>query len=143
MAAAPATVPAAFEQAAAALDALHEELISSARSETIELALALARRVIGEVVRRGDVDVQPMIDEALQRLGDGLKVTVRVHPRQRAALDGWIAQKDPSAVVVVYDDALDVSDVVVESDSGVVDARVASRFARVEAAARASLQAKP
>lgn len=80
-----------------------------------------------------------MIDEALQRLGEGLKVTVRVHPSQRAALDSWIANKDPAAVVVVYDDSIDLADVVVESDSGVVDARVVTRLARVEAAARASL----
>lgn len=101
--------------------------------------MELARRVVGDAVDRCDIDIAAFLDEAVNRIDDGTKVTVRIHPDQRQTVDRWLAGVGHDAVHLHVDESLDRCDVVVESASGVVDGRIATRHKRVEDAVRAAV----
>lgn len=130
----------AFLAAAARFEALHAEVMKSARAEVLELAIQIARRVVGDAVDRSEVDVTGLVAEAVARIGEGTRATVRVHPNQRSVIDRWLASAASDSVAVVFDESLAGGDVVVESADVSIDGRVATRMQRVEAAVRMSME---
>lgn len=131
---------AAFVAAAARLDALRDQVLEGARQQMIELALQIARRVVGDHVSRVDVDIQPLLAQAVSQVADGVQATVRVHPSCCHMVEAWMVQAPVRAVRVVADPSLQAGDVVVESDGGNVDGRLAPRLARAEADVRRALE---
>jgi flagellar assembly protein FliH len=123
-----------------ALRRLHdvqEGLIHRARAEVVELAMQIARHVIAQNVAHDDADLGPVVDDAIRQLGDALSVVVRVGPRHHAALSARHGQD--RRIQVVLDPSLGDGDIVVDSDSGSVDARLESRLDAVARAVRASV----
>ena len=114
--------------------------MKSARAEVLELAILIARRVVGDAVDRSEVDVTSLVAEAVSRIGEGTRATVRVHPSQRSVLDRWLAGSASESVAVVFDEALASGDVIVESADVSIDARVATRMQRVESALRMAME---
>ena len=106
----------------------------------LELAIQLARRVVGDAVDRCDLDVTGLLEESVTRLGEGTRATVRVHPSQRSVIERWLAGSSLQSVQVVFDDQIGTADVIVESPSVSIDGRVATRLHRVETAVRAQME---
>lgn len=134
-----AAVSAAFIAAAARLDALRDELLENARHEMVELALQVARSVIGDHVSRADVDLQPVLGNALSQIAEGIQATVRIHPSSRHMVEAWMVQGVGRSVRIVADASLHMGDVVVESDGGSVDGRLQTRLDRAEEEVRRAL----
>ena len=130
---------AAFTAAAARLDVLREQLLETARQEMVELALQIARSIVGEHVSRADVDIQPLLENALSQIAEGIQATVRVHPTCRHMVEAWMVHVPGRTVRIVVDPSLQAGDVVVESDGGGVDGRLDTRLARAEEGVRRAL----
>jgi hypothetical protein len=120
-----------------ALADVQDDVLARARVELVELALHVARHVIGEHVAWGAFDLQPVIDNALGQLGEAIDVVVRVGESQHEAVSRAMSERPHVRVVV--DAAFGEADVVVESGNGSVDGRLEHRLAAVTRAVRASV----
>jgi hypothetical protein len=133
------TVPSSVE-AFAGLIAVQDDLMARARVEIVELALHVARHVIGEHVAWGAFDLQPVIEDALRQLGEALEVVVRVGPRQHAAVAAALeSMEGVHHARVVLDETLGAGDVVIVSDGGTVDGRLEHRLSAIAHAVRTSV----
>jgi hypothetical protein len=120
-----------------ALADVQDDVLARARVELVELALHVARHVIGEHVAWGAFDLQPVIDNALAQLGEAIDVTIRIGENQHEAVAR--AMSEHPHVRIVVDPTFGDADVVVDSSNGSVDARLEHRLAAVTRAVRASV----
>lgn len=111
---------AALDQAAAALEAKY-------RGEAIELALAVARAVVGETLSIDDDALMNVVERALSMVPRADQLVVRTHPedfdRMRILVADAAARRgDPGLVRVVSNPGVERSGVIVDFESGSVDA---------------------
>lgn len=136
---APSPVPSSVE-AFTGLIAVQDDLMARARVEIVELALHVARHVIGEHVAWGAFDLQPVIEDALRQLGEALEVVVRVGPQQHASVAAALGNMQGAHHArVVLDETLGAGDVVIVSDGGTVDGRLEHRLSAIAHAVRTSV----
>jgi flagellar assembly protein FliH len=129
----------AHEAARAELAAAHLEverarqaLLADAETTVATLALAIARRLVGEDLEAHPERVRALVLEALGRVRRATRARVRVHPSDAAQL----VDLD---VAIVADAAIERGGCMVESEIGNVDARLE---ARLDALARALASAR-
>lgn len=124
------------------LGTLRDEMVRQTEQQVVELALAIARRVLH---REASIDPElagALAHVALDRLGPASPATIRLHPDDYStvgshAAEGWNGR----AVKVVPDPAVARGGCLVESDFGYIDASV---DAQVDEIARAMLgEARP
>jgi flagellar biosynthesis/type III secretory pathway protein FliH len=136
---------AGMEAAAAQVEVRLSELASAqaawlarAEADSVELALEMARRILGRELRGDPGLVYACASEALRVAGPVRRLRVRLHPdavallRERSPALG--AQVEGRALELVADPALIPGDVVVETEAGQVDGRIESRLALFRAA---------
>lgn len=82
-----------------------EDLIREARDRIVDLALAVARRIVGESVTADPALLDRIYERALAEIGELVPVTIRVHPDDRAVsrIDELAATR---GVEVVADEAV-------------------------------------
>lgn len=110
-----------------------ERLLARAEPELVELAFAVARRVLDGVAQRDRQVVVEVAARALEAVRQRKELTLRVHPddagavregeprlRERLAGEPWIA--------IVEDPSVGQGGVVVETEAGTVDARLATQL---------------
>lgn len=106
--------------------------IAAAEPELVRLAMAVAERVIhGELVTNPAVIVDN-VREALTRLVSREVVTLRVNPLDldmiRTHRDQIVAAGDVEHLRIVEDQRVDRGGVMVETDAGTIDAKVATQL---------------
>ncbi len=123
----------ARQQAAAAL--------AAAERQVVELALAVAGKIMAREAAGDPAQVLPLVKAALNRVQEEEQVTVRVHPgcyeqvlAARPELQAVLSSA--AALAVVADATLQAGDCIVETPYGTVDARVDTQLALVKAALR-------
>jgi flagellar biosynthesis/type III secretory pathway protein FliH len=120
-----------------------DRLLRDAGREVAELALAVARKVLGRELA-GAGGVLPLAEAALAAARGRREVVLRVHPSDAAALragEGRLAAALGRAPVEVRDDAaLAPGAVVVDTEAGRIDAGLE---AQLEVLARALAEAGP
>jgi flagellar assembly protein FliH len=108
------------------------KLIESAEPELVRLALGIAERVLHQQVALDRGVVVEMAKIAIARLIERDTVTVRVNPadleRMRDHRDDLIALGDIRNLRVVEDQRVDRGGVVVDTDAGTIDARIATQL---------------
>jgi flagellar assembly protein FliH len=113
-----------------ALAAARGDMIRATEHQMVELALAVARRIVQREVRLDRDLLVSMAHVALQRLEHGVAVTVRFNPEDyTATIASQTARWAGMPVTVVPDSSLPRGEV-----------RVDSAFGRVEAGVEAQLQ---
>ena len=114
------------------IDALQPQLARA----VCDIATALAEQVLRQALREQPEAVAVVAGEAVQAVAQGARrITVHLHPDD---LD-WVRTGAPEALEarqarLMADPALDRGDCIVRSETGSVDARVASRWAQAIAA---------
>jgi flagellar assembly protein FliH len=114
------------------LRSLRETMIRQTEQQMIELALAIAHRILRrESALDGDLIVA-MARVALERLGEAAEATIRLNPEDYAHTvqrhgDHWAGAK----VRVIADPAVGRGGCLVESDFGFIDAGVEAQFDEV------------
>jgi flagellar assembly protein FliH len=108
-----------------ALTALRAQMIRQTERQMVQLALAVARRVINREVSLAPDLLIAMARVALDRLGESMAVTVRLHPEEFEATGAArAAQLEGSNVTVVADARVGRGGCRVESDLGAIEVGV-------------------
>jgi flagellar assembly protein FliH len=111
------------------LASLRQTLLHQSERQLVQLALALARRIVRREIAADEELLMALARVALDKLGDAGQATVRLHPEDfaRAAARGaerWAA----AHVTVVADPAVSRGGCLVESPFGFVDATIDAQF---------------
>jgi flagellar assembly protein FliH len=114
------------------LTTLRAQMIHQTERQMVQLALAVARRIVHREVSIDQDLLIAMARVALDRLGESAKVTVRLHPEEFEATAGArAAQWTTSAVEVVADARVGRGGCRVESEYGMMDAGVEGQIQEV------------
>ncbi len=111
------------------LTALRAEIIQRSERQVVQLAMAIAERMINREISLDRGLVCAMARVALDRLGENASAAIRLHPDDFAAVsaglgDGW---KD-SQITIAPDPMVSRGGCRVHSDFGFMDVDVASQF---------------
>lgn len=110
--------------------------LASARQDLVELAMAIARRVVRHVGEREREVVSANLEEAIRLAGRRSEVKILVHPADadaaRSFADGLLGRKDQwKHVEIVEDPRMSPGGCRVHWDSGAVDASLETQLDRI------------
>ncbi len=112
--------------------AQREAVIAGAEPELVRLAMAIAERIVHTEVANNRQVVVENVRAALTRLVSREVVTLRVNPADHETIrqyrDSIIAASDVEHLRVVEDQRVDVGGVLVETDAGTIDAKIATQL---------------
>lgn len=118
-----------------------EELIVSSEQFVLSFALKVAEKIIGSTefsTLKLDKDkLQQVVSESLKLFSNSTKYTFRVHEETGEVVEKYKTEilkqiKKPVEISIVEDPMLKMSDCLVESDYGVLDARIESQFKEIK-----------
>ncbi|MHB8197346.1 MAG: FliH/SctL family protein [Vulcanimicrobiaceae bacterium] len=108
------------------------KIVESAEPEIVKLALAVAERVVHRQISVEPEIVVENVRSAITRLLAREAVTVRVSPADletmRGHRDSLLADHDIERLHIVEDQRVDRGGVVIETDSGTIDAKIATQL---------------
>lgn len=108
------------------------KIIEGAESEIVKLAIGVAERVLHKAVEVDREIVVAIARAAIAQLVDRESVTVRVNPidleRMKQHRDSMLALGESRHMRVIEDQRIDPGGVVVETDGGTLDAKIATQF---------------
>jgi flagellar assembly protein FliH len=114
---------------------LRGTIVRDTEHQMVQLALALARRVVLRELTLDPDLVAALAHVAVERLGDQAPATIRMHPEDFATVAAHRgAQWEGTQVSVLPDAAVPRGGCVVESDFGLIDASVDAQFAELSRA---------
>ncbi len=124
------------ERLAAGVSALRmtsERLAEQARSDALELALLVARRIVEAELSTNIERFFTVIRSVIRRAGESQRVVVRLHPEDAARVEAAGGARALSSMAVAQiqisgDADLELGDCMVEADFGVVDGRLNTRL---------------
>jgi flagellar assembly protein FliH len=127
---------------------LHDGLLARAEAELVELALAVAGRVLARIVERDGGAVVELAGRALEAARQRSEVTICAHPDDLAALraaEPQLLGNLPRArrVALVGDATVGRGGVLVETEAGSYDARLAQQLEALGRALRANGEEVP
>jgi flagellar assembly protein FliH len=111
------------------LDGLRSQMVAQTERQMVQIALAVARRILRREVSIDQDLVVALARVALDRLGDQVSATVRLNPDDYAGITARRgAEWAGTRVSVVADPAVSRGGCRVESDLGFVDAGIDAQF---------------
>lgn len=115
------------------------EAFAAAERQVVELALAVAGKVLAREVAEDPAVILPIVKAALAKVEDQERITIRVHPGcyelvLAARPDLQASLTRANTVTVTADGALKEGDCIVETPFGTVDARIDTQLELVKAA---------
>jgi flagellar assembly protein FliH len=110
---------------------VRREMIRQTERQMVQLALAIAKRVVRREIALDRDLTQTMARLALERLGDSTTVTLRLHPDDFAAIGHKCDEWQRSHVSVVADRDVSRGGCLVESDFGFIDGSIEAQFHEV------------
>ncbi|MCX5672044.1 MAG: FliH/SctL family protein [Planctomycetota bacterium] len=119
----------ALELAVQRLSALEEQTIADAETQLVELALAVAQKVLMQEIENGRYRVETIVREALRHLPTRRVMVVRLNPEDLAAWEQAAAGAAATEKLpVVADSRLRRAECLVETAEGGVSATLADRL---------------
>jgi len=122
---------AAMESAAGKVLALQADLTTDAEDQVVDLALAVAEKVLMQEFDQGRARIEPLVREALRHLPARRDIVVRLNPQDlahvQAAAPGSAAPA-LGGLKTVADTSLRRGECIVESAEGTVPATLADRL---------------
>lgn len=137
---------AALGEAVAAIEALRAEVADAVERDAVELALALAGKVLAAALQVRPELVVDVVQGALRRIGDRRRITVLVNPADLEAVKGAVGEiAAPGSGVelcdVQSDQRVAAGSAVVRTPEGEVDASVPTQLERAREVAATALEA--
>lgn len=113
------------------------ELLAELRPYVVRLAVEIARRIVQRELRTDPGLIVRTTDTALEQVASASGVRVRVHPLDAELLQQTMSEMVPApdraaAIEVVPDGSIEQGGCVVESDRGIVDARLRTQFEEMQ-----------
>lgn len=118
----------ALQSAVAELVQLRQGDIEKMEAETVRLALAIARKIVGIEAERGTA-IRHVVKAALEKVGDPRHLTLRLNPNDIAMVEKFkqelLLGDDPDTICRIEpDETIDRGGCMVETQLGDVDARI-------------------
>ncbi len=109
------------------------ELVHELQPYAVRIAVEVARRIVRRELRTDPGLITRTVASALEQVAAESRVHVRVHPLDARLLQDTIrdivsASDEAAAVEIVPDGSVEQGGCVVESDRGIVDARLRTQF---------------
>lgn len=132
-----------IDQAAAALGRVQEEIVRIRQQdvrqmevETVRLALAIAKKIIGHESRHGQI-VKQVVKSAMSRVADPRNMILKLNPGDidtiHASRPEWTASDDSGAAIRIEpDESIQQGGCTIETQLGDVDARIDSQVKIIE-----------
>jgi len=119
-------------------DAARDRYLAESELELIRLAVRIAQKIIGAELRLNPETIVSLAREAMQSLGRERSVTLRVSPDDlelmRGRIDSLRETGGPQRLIeVVSDRSVGLGGCIVESEYGVIDARLETQIRCMEA----------
>jgi flagellar assembly protein FliH len=115
------------------LAALRPRLRRQAEADTLQLALAIARRVLRRELAIDPEALHGLVLAALEKVDAREICRVRVHPSQAAAVSAWLRQASAGQTIeVVADPASEPGAAVFETERGDLDASIETQLQEIE-----------
>lgn len=121
-------------QTLAQLVTLRESLTHRTEQQVVELALAVAARIVHRELSLDRELLLVMARIALDRLSDVAQATIRLHPDDEAAARGTRDSWPAGAVRIVADPSIRPGGCVVQTDCGIVDVGVDAQIKELSTA---------
>ncbi len=139
-----------FEAMARRLEKLIEKIglegnriLPKYEAQMVELSLAMARHIIGEEVKTGPEAVLSCIRSAMEKVIEGSRVHIHLNPDDMQLIEGKIEKHIRPAgghqVDMVSDASIDKGGCLIETEFGLVDATMDSRWRAIEKEMRKTL----
>ena len=116
------------------LSALRAEILQKTERQVVQLAIAMARRIVHREISLDTDLMAAMARVALDRLGEGANATIRLHPDDYAATAGARGHADAGVVRVVADSVVRRGGCLVQSDFGLIDVSADAQIAELATA---------
>jgi flagellar assembly protein FliH len=123
-----------LEQTLDELSTLRDRLTRRTERQVVELALAVAGRILHREISLDRELLLVMARLALDRLGDAPAATVRLHPDDEAAVRGGRAAWPGGAIEVAADPSVKPGGCVLQTDVGHVDLGIDAQLGELSAA---------
>jgi flagellar assembly protein FliH len=131
----------ALAKAIEGLRAAESDVLAGAEAQVIELALAIAGKVLMQEIEAGRFQMEPVVHEALRHVPSRRDVVVHLNPQDAAAWQQDAAAVSAGGLKVVADTALGRGDCLVETAEASVLATVSERLEAVAQTLRQAGQA--
>ena len=106
-----------------------QRYFGTAETQVVNLALAVAQRVLGRELSSDALPMRAMVKAALTKIRDGSETVLRV---RSAELQAWIEMLTDQPVKVIADDRVGPGEVVLETGIGRVELGVEMQLAEIE-----------
>lgn len=116
------------------LAGLRTELVQKTERQVVELALAIASRVLRREVSLDRELLVAMSRIALERLGENVSATIRLNPDDYAFIGAQAQVADSSLVRVVADPLVSSGGCLVQSDFGLIDVGIDAQLGEMATA---------
>ena len=116
---------------ARAISQARQELLASLEPEIVSLALAIAKKVVGDEALRDETVIAHMVQKAVRQLGRRGPYRIRLNPRDAQRLmDRWRVKDelDGAEWELIPDERISIGGCVLESGVASVDARLETQF---------------
>ena len=128
-----------FTKAFVELEKAKREIYLKAEKVTIELAVAIARKIVGYEVRTNKEFILSVVRQALKKIVDHQKITIKISPSDFQVLKDTKLKfqhliDHTSNVTFEADGAITGGGCIIETNSGDIDARIEQQFKVVEEA---------
>ena len=116
-----------------------EEFLSRHEAELVKLAVAVAKKIIGQSVEMNPDIVLQTAREALRSVRSERRVIIKVNPQDEAALREQAASlkmlgAEVCELVIIANPEIEAGGCIVESDLGMIDAQIGTQLAALETA---------
>ncbi len=113
------------------------ELLDELQPHVARIAIEIAKRIVQRELRTDPGMVTRMVEAALEQVTAASTVRVRVHPLDAQTLEETLweivsAPDEAEALEIVPDGSIEAGGCVVESDRGIVDARLQTQFEEMQ-----------
>ena len=127
------------------LDSVRSELHFAAEKQAVELGLVIAKKIICHEVSINNETIFGVLNEALKKVTDQQEIHIKMHPSDLQAIkdaEFRVSGLGKGADNVVFEPADGISrgECVIETNFGVIDARIDSQIKVVEEGLRIELQ---
>jgi flagellar assembly protein FliH len=129
-----------LEQYARSLDQLKKlrrEVLVASEREVVRLALEVARKIVRREIAIDEELTLTLVKVALSRIEDQSLITIRVNPKDHGIIRRYQAVRSDNdalgeGIKLVEDPLISRGGCVIETESGIIDARVEEQFREIE-----------
>lgn len=134
-----------FSSALSEISRLRKQIYADTEAEIVELALSIARKIVGCEIETNPGLIAGVLTQALEKVETHQNVSVRINPKDLDFIkysDLQVADtiESPEAIKIIEDPAISRGGCLVQTESGEIDARIEKQINVIEEAFREQLK---